>query len=41
MASALKRLDKLEPLILANQGKLEKIVYGVVDRVDNGVPICR
>lgn len=34
MGSLAKRLDILEPQILANAGKLEKSVYGVVDRVD-------
>lgn len=34
MSSALKRLDYLEPLAMASSGKLEKSVYGVVDRVD-------
>ena len=33
-----KRLDELEPLIMAQAGKLENSVYGIVDRVDDGVP---
>lgn len=33
-SSALKRLDRVEPLVLAQSGKLERSVYGVVDRVD-------
>ena len=35
MPSLSKRLDDLEPLVLAQSGMLEKSVYGVVDRVDN------
>ncbi len=38
MSALSKRLDRLEPLILANQGKLEKIVYGIVDKVVDGKP---
>lgn len=39
MASSLaKRLDIIEPRIMANAGKLERSVYGVVDRVVDGVP---
>jgi len=39
VVSALKkRLDKIEPLALANAGKLEKSVYGVVDKVIDGKP---
>ena len=34
MSSLAKRLDYLEPLVQASTGKLEKSVYGVVDRVD-------
>lgn len=34
MGSLANRLDFLEPLVLASTGKLEKSVYGVVDRVD-------
>lgn len=34
MPSLAKRLDYLEPLVQASTGKLEKSVYGVVDRVD-------
>ena len=34
MSSLAKRLDYLEPLVMASTGKLEKSVYGVVDRVD-------
>lgn len=34
MLSLSKRLDAVEPLIKAQSGKLEKSVYGVVDRVD-------
>lgn len=33
-SAALARLDKLEPLVLAQAGQLEKSVYGVVDRVN-------
>ena len=41
MASALSRkLDELEPKILAQSGKLEKAVYGIVDKVVNGKPHC-
>jgi len=36
MAKALaKRLDVIEPMILAQSGMLEHSVYGIVDRVDN------
>lgn len=35
MSSLLKRLDIIEPMIMAQSGKLEPSVYGVVDRVDN------
>jgi len=31
----LKRLDYIEPMVMASSGKLESSVYGVVDRVDN------
>jgi phage terminase large subunit len=34
LSSLAKKLDYLEPLVLASTGKLEKSVYGVVDRVD-------
>jgi phage terminase large subunit len=34
MSSALRRLNYLEPLVMASAGKLENSVYGVVDRVD-------
>ena len=35
MASAtMARLDRVEPLVMAQAGSLEKAVYGVVDRVD-------
>lgn len=33
-SAAATRLDRLEPLVMAQQGKLENSVYGVVDRVD-------
>lgn len=35
MASLAKRLDAIEPMILAQAGQIEKSVYGIVDRVDN------
>jgi phage terminase large subunit len=35
LSSLAKRLDYIEPIVLAGSGKLEKSVYGVVDRVDN------
>ncbi len=39
MPSALaRRLDRVEPLVLANAGKLEKTVYGVVNKVEGGKP---
>ncbi|MCK5610841.1 phage terminase large subunit [Candidatus Pacearchaeota archaeon] len=39
MSSALaRRLDALEPLVKARAGKLEKSVYGVVDKVIDGKP---
>ena len=34
MLSLAKRLDAIEPLVLAQTGTLEKTVYGVIDRVD-------
>ena len=34
MLNLAKRLDAIEPLILAQTGSLEKTVYGVIDRVD-------
>jgi phage terminase large subunit len=40
MASLAKRLDDIEPRIMAQSGKLEKAVYGVVDKVVNGRPHC-
>ena len=40
VASLANRLDAIEPLIMAQSGSLEPVVYGVVDRVDliNGKP---
>lgn len=38
MGNAALRLDKIEPLALAQAGMLESSVYGVVDKVDNGIP---
>jgi len=37
-STTLNRLARAEPLAMAASGKLEKSVYGVVDRVTNGVP---
>lgn len=37
-AALLRRLNEVEPKILANTGKLEKTVYGVVDSVTDGIP---
>lgn len=34
-SAALARLERAEPLALAASGKLEKSVYGIIDRVDN------
>ncbi len=34
-SSALKRLNKIEPLVNAQTGNLEPAVYGIIDRVDN------
>jgi phage terminase large subunit len=39
MVQAAKRLDALEPLVLAQAGQLEKSVYGVVDKINaDGTP---
>jgi len=35
MLSLAKRLDAIEPMIMARAGTLESTVYGIVDRVDN------
>jgi len=35
LSSLAKRLDYIEPIVASSKGKLEKSVYGVVDRVDN------
>ena len=37
-AALAKRLDAAEPLIRAQAGALEKSVYGIVDKVTDGVP---
>lgn len=31
----MRRLDKIEPLVLAQTGNLDPAVYGIIDRVDN------
>lgn len=39
MLSMAKRVEALEPLVLAQAGKLEKSIYGVVDKInDDGTP---
>lgn len=38
MASAAHRLDRIEPLAMAQAGMLESSVYGVVDSVEDGIP---
>lgn len=35
MASLMKRLSRVEPLVNAQAGRLEPSIYGVIDRVDN------
>ncbi len=37
-SSLAKRIDNIEPRILANAGKLENSVYGIVDKVIDGNP---
>ena len=34
-SAALSRLERVEPLVKAQSGSLDKAVYGVIDRVDN------
>lgn len=38
MLSLKKRLDVIEPLVLSQAGELKETVYGVVDKVVDGVP---
>jgi phage terminase large subunit len=38
MTSIASRLDALEPIVMAQAGMLEKSVYGIVDKVVDGVP---
>lgn len=38
MASLARRLDLIEPIALAQSGKLEQSVYGIVDKVIDGEP---
>lgn len=40
MASLNQRLNEAEPQILARAGQLENSIYGIVDRVIDGIPNC-